>query len=148
MAYRAEDMFSFAAFDPAKFAEGFKDLAGRAAGPTHDAYSRMKAVAEEATKTVESTIHSAQTGTMELGIQALEAMRTSTDLSLHHMEALFAVKSVSEFVELQTSFMRRQAEATAEQAKVMQDTARKLAETMAKPGAEAAEKAMASFRAS
>jgi phasin len=148
MAYSTEDMFSFSAFDPAKFAEGYRDLAGRGASQSQEAYTKMKAAAEEATRTAESTIQSAQAGSLELGLQTLEAMRTSADMSLTHMEALLGVKSVSELVELQTSFFRRQAEATVEQARAIQNTARKLAETVANPGTEAAEKMMAGFKSS
>ncbi|RWX77331.1 phasin [Neorhizobium lilium] len=148
MAYRTEDMFSFSAFDPAKFTEGFRDLAEKGASQTHEAYIKMKAAAEEATKTAESTMQSAQAGSMELGIQTIEALRTTADMSLLHMEALMGVKSVSELVELQTSFLRRQAEMTVAQAKAIQESALKLADTVAKPGKDAVEKAMGNVKAS
>ncbi len=75
---------------------------------------------------------------MALGIQAMEAMRTSARLSLSHMEALMGVTSVSELVELQTAFLRRQAEITVEQAGAMQEGARRLAETVTMPASRAA----------
>ncbi len=143
MAYMTDDIFSFSAFDPAKFSEGLREFAEKGATQSRDAYDRMRAAAEEATKSVGSTVHLAQAGTVELGIQALEAVRSSTDMSLTHMEALLAAGSVSEFVELQTSFLRRQAELTVEQAKLMQDAARRLAETVTNPGRDAADKAPA-----
>jgi phasin family protein len=76
----------------------------------------------------------------------MEAFRSNADLSLSHMQALLGVKSASEFFELQTSFIRRQAEATVEQARSMQDMARQLAEDVSRPGKDAAKKAMANFR--
>jgi hypothetical protein len=63
------------------------------------------------------------------------------------MDALLSVKSVAEFFELQTSFLRKQTELTIEQAKAMQETSKQVAEKLAKPSKEAAEKVMASFKA-
>jgi phasin len=146
MAYMTDDIFSFSNFDPAKFTEGLREFTEKGANQSREAYDRMRAAAEEATRSVGSTVHSAQAGTVELGIQALEAVRTSTDISLTHMEALLAARSMSEFVELQTSFLRRQAELTVEQAKLMQDTARRLAETVTNPSSDAADKAPASAK--
>jgi hypothetical protein len=63
------------------------------------------------------------------------------------MEALLGVKSVAELVELHTTFLRKQAEVTVEQAKSMQETSRQVAEKVTKPAKEAADKVMASFKA-
>lgn len=141
------DVFSFSAFDPSKFSEGFRDFAEKGAAQSKDAYSKMKTAAEEASKTMEATMQTAQAGTVELGLKAIDAMRTNAEMSLSHMEALLGVKSVAELVELQTSFIRKQAEVTVEQAKSIQDVAKKVAETVAKPGKEATEKAMSTFKA-
>ncbi|WP_117190895.1 phasin [Rhizobium terrae] len=147
MAYKTDDIFSFSAFDPSKFTESFRELAEKGAAQSREAYAKMKTAAEEATKTVESTMQSAQAGSVELGLKAIDALRTNADVSLNHMEALLGVKSISELLELQTAFIRKQAEVTVEQAKGMQEAARKLAEDIAKPGKEAADKAMATFKA-
>ena len=147
MASRTDDWFSFAAFEPSKMNESLRDLAEKGANQSREAYGRMKLVAEEATKTAQSTIHSAQAGTVELGLNAMNALRANADLSLAHMEQLFSARSVSDFMQLQTAFIRKQAELAAEQARVMQDSTRKLAENVVKPGKEAAEKMMASFKA-
>ena len=147
MAYRTDDIFSFSAFDPSKLTESFREFAEKGATQSREAYSRMKAAADETTKTVEITMQSAQAGTVEIGLKAIDAFRSNADLSLSHMEALLGVKSVAELVELQTGFLRRQAEMTVEQAKTMQEATRKLAEEVTKPGKEAAEKVMATFKA-
>jgi phasin len=147
MAYKTDDIFSFSAFDPAKLTESFREFAEKGGAQSRDAYAKMKTAAEEATKTVESTLQSAQAGSVELGLKAIDAWRTNTDLSLSHMEALLGVKSVSELFELQTAFIRKQAEVTVEQAKSIQDAARKLAENVSQPGKVAAEKVIATFKA-
>ncbi|CAD7041682.1 MULTISPECIES: phasin [Pseudorhizobium] len=147
MAYRNDDIFSFSAFDPAKLTDSFREFAEKGAAQSREAYAKVKAATEEATKTVETTMQSAQAGSVEVGLKAIEALRTNADLSLSHMEALLGVKSVAEFVELQTSFVRKQAELTVDQARSIQDATRKLAEAVSQPGKEAAEKAMSTFKA-
>ncbi|WP_440409641.1 phasin [Neorhizobium petrolearium] len=147
MAYKTDDIFSFSAFDPARLTEGFREFAEKGATQSREAYAKMKTAAEEATKTVETTLQSAQAGSVELGLKAIDVMRTNADMSLSHMEALLGVKSVSELIELQTAYIRKQAEVTVEQAKSLQDATRKLAEDVAKPGKDAAEKVMATFKA-
>jgi phasin len=106
----------------------------------------MKEAAEDATKTVEATLESAQAGSVELGLKAIEALRTNAENSLSHMEALLGVKSVAELFELQTAFLRKQAEVVVEQAKGLQETSKKVAEKVSAPGKSAAEKAMKSFK--
>ena len=144
---KTEDAFSLASFDPAKVTESFRDFAEKGAAQSKEAYSKMKTAAEDATKTVEATLESAQSGSVELGLKAIDALRTNAENSLSHMEALIGVKSVSELFEVQTAFIRRQAELAMEQAKSMQEATRKVAENVTKPGKDAAEKAMSGLKA-
>ncbi len=143
---KTDDVFSLNAFDPAKVSDAFRDFAEKGATQSKEAYAKMKAAAEDATKTVEATLESAQSGTVELGLKAIDALRTNAESSLSHMEALLGVKSLSELFELQTAFIRKQAELAVEQAKSMQEATKKVAENVAKPGKDAAEKAMSTFK--
>ncbi len=144
---KTDDVFSIASIDPSKFSESFREFAEKGAAQTKEAYAKMKEAAEDATKTVEATLESAQAGSVELGLKAIEALRTNAENSLSHMEALLGVKSVSELFELQTAFLRKQAEVAVEQAKSLQETSKKVAEKVSAPGKSAAEKAMKSFKA-
>ena len=143
---KTDDVFSIASIDPAKLSESFREFAEKGASQTKEAYAKMKEAAEDATKTVEATLESAQAGSVELGLKAIEALRTNAENSLSHMEALLGVKSVAELFELQTAFLRKQAEVAVEQAKSLQETSKKVAEKVAAPGKSAAEKAMKSFK--
>ena len=143
---KTDDVFSIASFDPSKFAESFRDFAEKSVLQSKDAYAKLKTAGEEAGKTLEATVQTAQAGTVEIGLKAIDVMRTNADNSLSHMEALLGVRSVAELVELQTAFLRKQAELTIEQAKSMQETTKQVAEKVAKPSKEAAEKVMASFK--
>ena len=82
------------------------------------------------------------------GMAAIGMVRSNTESSLAHLEAMLGVKSVSELFELQTAFLRKQAEVAVEQAKTLSETSKKVAEEVAKPGKAAAEKAMSSFKLS
>ncbi|MDM9618936.1 phasin [Rhizobium sp. S96] len=146
MANKIDDVFSISSFDPAKFSETFRDFTEKSAQQSRDAYAKMKAAGEEAGKTLEATVQTAQAGAAEIGHKAIEVLRTNTENSLSHLDALLSVKSVAELVELQTAFLRKQAELTIEQAKSIQETSKQVAEKLAKPSKEAAEKVMASFK--
>ena len=143
---KTDDVFSIASIDPSKLSESFREFAEKGATQTKEAYAKMKEAAEDATKTVEATLESAQAGSVELGLKAIDALRTNAENSLSHMEALLGVKSVAELFELQTAFMRKQAEVVVEQAKSLQETSKKVAEKVSAPGKSATEKAMKSFK--
>ena len=134
--------------DPSKFSDNFRDFAEKSSVKTKETLSKVKEATEEASKTVEATLQNAQAGTVELGMAAIGMIRSNTESSLAHLESLLGVKSVSELFEVQTTFLRKQAEAAVEQAKVFAETSKKVAEEVSKPGKTAAEKAMASFKLS
>jgi len=141
------DVFSVSAFDPAAMTDSYRDFAEKSMAQSKEHYAKMKTAAEDATKTVEATLESAQAGTVELGLKAIDFMRVQSDNSLSHMEALLGVKSISELVQLQTAFMRRQIELGLDQAKTMHVASRKVAEEVAKPGRSAVDRVVKEFKA-
>lgn len=144
---KLDDVFSFSTFDPSKFSDSFRELAEKSMNQSRDAFAKVKEASEDATKTIEATLEKAQSGTVELGLKAIDTVRTNAESSLSHMEALLGVKSVSELLELQTSFFRKQAEVAVEQMKSLQETSRKVAEDVAKPSKDAAAKVASIFKA-
>jgi phasin len=141
-----DDVFSFSAFDPSKLSDNFRDFAEKGSVKTKEAIAKVKEATEEASKTVEATLQSAQAGTVELGMAAIGMVRSNTESSLAHLESLLGVKSVSELFELQTAYFKKQAEVAVEQVKAFGETSKKVAEEVSKPGKAAAEKAMSSFK--
>ena len=141
------EMFEFPTFDVSKMTDSYREMADKSVNQTKEAYAKAKTVAEDATKAIEATLETAQAGTVELSLKAIDAVRTSTEQSLSHMEALLGVKSVAQMIELQTGFFRKQAELMVDQAKVMQEAARKLAEDVSKPAKTVTEKAVNEFKA-
>lgn len=147
-AKKSEDVFSISSFDPSKFTESFRDFAEKNSAKAKETLAKVKEVTEETGKTMEATLQNAQAGTVEFGLKAVGMIRSSTESSLNHLEALLGAKSVSELFELQTGFIRKQAELAMEQARSLTETSKKVAEQVAKPGKDAAEKAMSSFKLS
>jgi hypothetical protein len=105
----------------------FKAYAETAAEQGRDAFAKAKTQLEEAQKAAEVNFDKVQAANNEFGMKAISAMRKSTELGLSHMESLFGVKSFAAFVELQTSFVRKQTELMVEQTKIVQDAVAKAA---------------------
>ncbi|MDF1606591.1 phasin [Hoeflea sp. YIM 152468] len=141
------EMFEFPKFDVSKMTDGYREMADRSITQTKEAYAKVKTVAEDTTKAIEATLETAQSGTVELSLKAIDAARGNAEHSLSHMEALLGVKSVAQMIELQTAFFRKQAEMMVDQAKVMQEATRKVADEVSKPAKTVTEKAMGEFKA-
>lgn len=141
------DAFAMPSFDASKVTDQFRDFAEKGLAQSKDAYAKMKTAAEDAQKTVEDTFKTAQNAGTEVSLKAISALRANTEAGLSHMEALVGVKSVSDFVELQTSFFRKQAELFTAQAKDLQDASTKAAEKAAAPVKAAFEKVVSEFKA-
>ena len=107
--------------------EQFKNYAETAADQGRDAFANAKTQLENVQKTAEVNFDKMQAANNDFGMKAISAVRKSTELSLSHMESLFGVKSFAAFVELQTSFVRQQAELMVEQSKLVQDAATRAA---------------------
>ena len=141
------EKFEFPTFDVNKMTDGYREMADKSVNQTKEAYAKVKAVAEDTTKAIETTLETAQAGTVELSLKAIDAARGNAEHSLSHMEAMLGVKSVAQMIELQTGFFRKQAEMMADQAKAMQEAARKVAEDVSKPVKTVTDKAMTEFKA-
>ncbi|RWM98789.1 MAG: phasin [Mesorhizobium sp.] len=107
-----------------------------------EALSKLATGAEATQKALESSFETARTASNELSLKTLAAVRENVEASFSHLEALVAVKSPSEFVELQTAFLRQQMEKTVEQGKELQVAATKAAEDVSKPIKDVYEKAL------
>ncbi len=141
------DAFAMPTFDASKATEQFRDFADKGIAQSKDAYAKMKTATEDAQKTVEDTFKTAQSAASEVSLKAISALRANTETGLAHLEALVGVKSISDFVELQTSFFRKQAETVTAQAKELQDITTKAAEKAAAPVKAAFEKVTKEFKA-
>ena len=132
----------FPTFSAEKASDQFRAFAEKGVEQSKEAYAKLKSGAEEAQKVIEATYESARTATSDLSLKSISAMRSAAEANFAHFEAMVGVKSLSELIELQTSFLRKSVEMMVEQAKDFQAASTKAAEDVAKPVKTAFEKSM------
>ncbi len=93
---------------------------------------------------MEDSFESARQGAVALGLKAIDAAKKTTDASFELFASLMGAKTMTDALELQTAFARKQMELAAGQAKEFQDAAQKAFMDAAKPTREAFEKAFTS----
>ncbi|TMJ04042.1 MAG: phasin [Alphaproteobacteria bacterium] len=120
----------------------FREFAEKGVAQTKDAYEKFKAVAEENTAMLETVYTTASKGSTEYGLKVLEVARANTAAMFDYVEALFAVKSPSEFVELSTKHAREHFETVTGQGKELAGLAQKVATETAEPIKSGVSKAM------
>jgi phasin len=120
--------FEFPSFDATKATDQIRAFAEKSVEQSKEAYAKLKTGAEEAQKALETTF---ETG--DLSLKTISAFRANAESSFAHLEALVAAKSLSEVIELQTSFLRKRVETSVEQAKDFQAAASKAAEKVSAP---------------
>lgn len=127
--------------DPAKMTEAFRTMTERSMEQSKEAYSRLKAASDQATKTLESTLENVHNGSLSLSKRAIEGMRAQAEMNFAHLERLASARSMAEIIEMQTSFVRRQVEMATDQAKDMQQMSQTVAKDVLQPARDAARKA-------
>lgn len=138
-AAKTADTIEFPTFDATKTADQFRAFAEKGAEQSKEAYAKIKSGAEAAQKAIETTFETARSAGSELSLKSIAVARTNAEAGFSHLEALSGAKSLSEVIELQTSFMRKSFETAMEQAKDLQATSTKAVEEVAKPFKEAFE---------
>ncbi|WP_192255723.1 phasin [Mesorhizobium silamurunense] len=129
-------------FDPSKAAAEFRAAAEKGVEQSKEVLARFKAGSEGAQKAIEKSFETAKAVGSEVSLKTIAVLRANTEAALSHLEALIAVKSPSEFVELQTAFIRKQVETAVGQAKELQAVTTKAVEDVSKPIKSAFEKAV------
>jgi phasin len=130
---KTADNVEFPTFDTSKATDQFRAFAEQGVEQSKETYNRIKANVETTQKAFENAFESARSAGSELSLKGIAAMRANADASFSHLEALVGVKSLSELIELQTSFLRKQVERSVDQAKDIQAVSSKAAEEVAKP---------------
>ena len=98
-----------------------------------EAYAKAKTAAEQATGALETSLAAAKTGLAEINTKALQAMRSNVEANFDFAHALVGVKSVSDFVALQSEFTRKQVETFTGQTKELSALAQKVANDSTAP---------------
>lgn len=111
----------------------FREFAEKSVSQARDAYAKMKTATEEATGLAEETFENARDGAMAMGVKAIDAAKTNSDASFALVRDMFGAKSMSDLVELQSAFARKQFETMAEQMKELQALGEKYITTTTRP---------------
>lgn len=136
----------FPSFDASKATDQIRAFAEKGVEQSKEAYAKLKTGAEETQKVLESTYETAKTVSSDLSLKTIAVLRANADAGFSHLEALVGARSLSEVVELQTAFVRKQVEASVKQAKDFQAVATKAAEDVSKPVKAAVEKAFSELK--
>jgi phasin len=103
-----------------------RDFAEKGVAQAKDAYAKFKVVADETSDMLEGAYSTASRGASTLGLKALETARANTNASFDHLISLFSVRTLSDAIELQTAFVRKQSEAMAVQAREFGELAQRV----------------------
>jgi phasin len=123
----------FPSFDASKATDQMRAFAEKGIEQSKEAYAKLKTGAEETQKALESTFETVKSAGSDLSLKTIAALRANTEAGFSHLEALVGAKSLSEVIELQTSFLRKSVETAVEQAKELQAVTSKAAEDVSKP---------------
>ena len=123
----------FPSFDASKATDQVRAFAEKGLEQSKEVYAKVKTGAEEAQKALESTYETAKSVGSDLSLKTIAALRTNAETGFSHLEALVGAKSLSEVIELQTTFIRKSVELAVEQAKELQTVTTKAAEDVSKP---------------
>ena len=121
--------------------EAFREAAEKGVAQTRDAYERVKAAAEEASKLLEDAYATGAKGMLAYNRNAIEAGRANVNASLDYALALSAAKSLGEVFELSAAHARDQLDAAVEQAEEFMTLARTMASETVEPIATGVSKA-------
>lgn len=119
----------------------FREFAEKGVAQSKENYAKFKATAEQNSEMLETVYTTATKGVSDYGLKMIEIARANTTSMFDFAEAMFAVKSPSEFVELSTKHARTQFETMSGQGKELAGLAQKVATDTAEPIKSGVEKA-------
>ena len=111
----------------------FREFTEKSISQAREAYAKLKGATEDATSLVEETFENAREGVFAIGVKALDAAKSNSNASFELARDLFGAKTVSEVIELQSTFARKQFEAMTAQLKELQELGEKYVTSTTKP---------------
>jgi phasin len=111
----------------------FREFAEKGIAQAKEGYDKIKASAEKATETLETTYSIASKGYADYTLKLIETARANSNAAYDLMGELMGAKSYAAFVELTTAYMRNRFDALNAQAKELSEHAQKVATETAEP---------------
>ena len=123
-----------------------REFAEKSVSQARDAYDKLKSAADEATTLVGETIETARERTFAIGLKAVDAAKTNSDASFSFARELLGAKTMSDVIEMQSAFARKQFDAFSSQFKEFQALTEKLVTETTKPVSAKVEKTFKDFK--
>ncbi|PJR08806.1 phasin [Sinorhizobium meliloti] len=106
----------YSAFDPSKATDQVYAAAEKGVEQSKEVLAKFQAGAEETQKALKATFETAISVGNELCLTTIAALRANTEADFSLLQALAGAKSLSEAIELQTTFLRKRVEMGVKQA--------------------------------
>jgi phasin len=111
----------------------FREFAEKGIAQAKDGYDKIKANAEKATETLETTYSIASKGYADYSLKLIETARANSNAAYDLMGELLGAKSYADVVEFTTAYMRNRFDAMNAQTKELAEHAQKVATETAEP---------------
>ena len=128
-----QDTFATATRAATEVPAPVREMAEKSVKQAKEGYSRWKSAAEETSDAFEDAYATATKGYKELGKKSVEAARSNANAHFDFLQALFGAKSVTQAIELQSSYARQQFDVMSGQAKELSGLVQKAATDGSKP---------------
>ena len=97
--------------------EQFRKASEQSMMQSRAAYEKLRTMTENASVTMESSYAAASKGVSALNAKTFDALKSQSNATLEHMQAVMTAKSFGEVIALQSAHARKQFESLAAQAK-------------------------------
>ena len=111
----------------------FREFAEKGVAQAKENYEKFKSIAEETTDVMEGTYATASKGACDYGAKVIESARINVNSTFDFYGELLGARSYADVVELSSTYMRKQFETVAAQAKDLAVCAQKVATETAEP---------------
>jgi phasin len=97
--------------------QSFRSALEKSVVETRAAFAKAKTHADETASAFEVSFAAAKDGALAINAKALEALRANADSNFDFLKSVFAAKSLTDVIALQTEFTRKQVETMTSQSK-------------------------------
>jgi phasin len=112
----AKDAFA-AALPVEEIQQSFRSALEKGVAESRAAFAKAKTAADETASAFEVSFAAAKDGALAINAKAFEALRANADANFDFLKAVFAARSLSDVITLQTEFARKQVETMTSQTK-------------------------------
>lgn len=118
---------------PFQMPEQVRALAEKGVSQARENYTKFKDAAETHNGTVEAVFSTATKGVTDYSAKLLDIVKTNTHSNFDFVQEMIGVKSLSQAMELLTSFTRKQVETATAQTKELAELTQKITAETAEP---------------